>query len=495
MRALERALRCLAHPTSLLAIGLLLLNDHFLKEATPSWWTGKLSDFAGLYFFPFILAALLGLVTNDRWPVRRTGGAAMAIVGLWFALMKTAPAVNEATTIVWGRLTGGPVAIALDPSDLLALTVLWPAWRLWQHELGSRSVPGLNWLGFLGLSIGALASLATSCDAVVLPIERVLYWQGEWFAASYYYTRGPEYFHFDMERGTWGRPIGMSELPPQDLATPAALPVESCLEDGLCYRVQGDERVLVSDDGGASWTVAWQLPPGRRLFLGRFPSSFCKGPVDLGPYDVAVTGTREVHRVVVAMGNQGVLMRHPDGQWEQQAVELAEPTPLAVQEGWQFVAVLPVETVILTVLTLFVGVLLYQIVWRIRPLVAIQLVILVPLTLALLVYVWLSWVTFVEGESLTSCGVLLLLLGLPLGIILAHWKRRAEKESIPKDALRWWLVAILAPLTGYLFLVLWAIGAIARYEMALAAGLLVSITLLALSSRKMWRLVRRQHDS
>ncbi len=487
MRTFERALRCLAHPTSLLAIGLLLLNDHVLKAVIPSWWTGKLSDFAGLYFFPFVVAALMGLVTNDRWPVRRTGSVAVVVVGLWFALMKTAPAVNEVTTIVWSRLAGGPIAIALDPSDLLALVVLWPTWRLWQHEPGSRTVPGLNWLGFLALTIGALASLATSYPEV-FPIDRVLYSQGEWFAASLRYSsEDPEYFHYDMERGIWDYLPGPPELATQELATSVELPIERCVEDGPCYRVQGDERVLVSEDGGASWTVAWQIPSGRRLFMERFQQV---GLMDLGPYDIAVAGTKESHRVVVAMGAQGVLMRHPNGKWERQAVDLAEPRPL---EGWQLLTALPVETAIFTVLTIFVGMLLYQIAWRIRPPVAIQLVILVLFIPALLVSIWGGLSLFGGGEPATSGGTLLVIFGIPLGFALFRWKRRAEKEPMPDAAIRWWLVAVLAFPAGYFFLVLWAVGVIAHYEVALTVGIAVALVLTTLGSLKMWRLVRNLH--
>ncbi|MBN1584730.1 MAG: hypothetical protein JXA89_28750 [Anaerolineae bacterium] len=51
--ALSYACVCLTDPPAIAAIGLLLLNDHVLKAAVPSWWTGKLSDLAGLYFSPF----------------------------------------------------------------------------------------------------------------------------------------------------------------------------------------------------------------------------------------------------------------------------------------------------------------------------------------------------------------------------------------------------------------------------------------------------------
>src|SRR5438046_3051622 len=61
------SLSALARPISLAAIALLLLNDHVLKPLWPSFITGKLSDFAGLYFTPYVvLAGLLALPTAIR---------------------------------------------------------------------------------------------------------------------------------------------------------------------------------------------------------------------------------------------------------------------------------------------------------------------------------------------------------------------------------------------------------------------------------------------
>jgi hypothetical protein len=42
----------------LLSLGLLLLNDFFLKQLYGNWFTGKLSDFAGLFAFTFFFIAL-----------------------------------------------------------------------------------------------------------------------------------------------------------------------------------------------------------------------------------------------------------------------------------------------------------------------------------------------------------------------------------------------------------------------------------------------------
>ena len=50
----------LCHPLPIAAVLVLTLNDHVLKGSglLPGWLTGKLSDFAGLFFFPLLLAAL-----------------------------------------------------------------------------------------------------------------------------------------------------------------------------------------------------------------------------------------------------------------------------------------------------------------------------------------------------------------------------------------------------------------------------------------------------
>ncbi len=92
---LEVSLACLVHPLSLTAIAVLVLNDHALKATHPSWWTGKLSDFAGLFFFPFLITLLVGVALPTR-ASRRTGAVAAGFTGLWFAVIKTSALGNQA---------------------------------------------------------------------------------------------------------------------------------------------------------------------------------------------------------------------------------------------------------------------------------------------------------------------------------------------------------------------------------------------------------------
>ena len=129
------------HPVVLLAIGLLIVNDHVLKAAAPGWLTGKLSDVAGLVFAPIVLQAAWELVTGGRgsWrPSATVLGAAIAITGIGFAAIKLLPAAADlygrtlgllqwpfhaVAALVSGSALPGVLAapVARDPTDLMAL--------------------------------------------------------------------------------------------------------------------------------------------------------------------------------------------------------------------------------------------------------------------------------------------------------------------------------------------------------------------------------------
>jgi len=132
---MTRARDLLLHPIALVAIAVLLVNDHALKAAYPGWWTGKLSDAAGLSFFPLLL-----LVVAERWAPRTwpTVAAAILLTALGFALIKTWPPATALYRTGLGALqwpfqalaavargAGLPprltVEAVTDPSDLLAL--------------------------------------------------------------------------------------------------------------------------------------------------------------------------------------------------------------------------------------------------------------------------------------------------------------------------------------------------------------------------------------
>lgn len=135
----------LLKPVVLAAVALLLVNDHLLKGAWPGWLTGKLSDFAGLVFFPLLLQALWEVAASAAGRSSLASGRVLALSIMFtlsaFSAIQVSPAASEAYgwalgTAQWlvgsvlDALSGGsgvPLQRALntpDPTDLAALPVL-----------------------------------------------------------------------------------------------------------------------------------------------------------------------------------------------------------------------------------------------------------------------------------------------------------------------------------------------------------------------------------
>jgi len=133
------------HPMALGAMATLALNDHVLKAAYPSWWTGKLSDVAGIIFFPWLLVSFWEL---SRQALRRPWQAnrvvllsSIALTALVFAAVKVNDQAGTALRVVlvhfWSSiatyapwLVPGRVRHTVDPTDLLVLPLLWLPWWL-----------------------------------------------------------------------------------------------------------------------------------------------------------------------------------------------------------------------------------------------------------------------------------------------------------------------------------------------------------------------------
>jgi len=132
--------RAVLHPLALLALALLIANDHVFKAAVPGWWTGKLSDVAGLAVFPLLVAAggeLAGLWRGDR----RTVVVLAVITGVVFAAIKLSPLAGDGYRVAQAALQwpfralaalahgrGAPglgrAHLTPDVTDLLALPAL-----------------------------------------------------------------------------------------------------------------------------------------------------------------------------------------------------------------------------------------------------------------------------------------------------------------------------------------------------------------------------------
>jgi hypothetical protein len=135
----------LLHPVAIAAVVLLVLNDHVLKGAYPGPITGKVSDFAGLVFFPLALQAAWEFAwfrtATTRLASDRVLLTACVATGVVFTAAKTLPAANTAVSLALSNLQHwlwslpGSVPVALDPTDLVALPALIVAFAL-GHQRG-----------------------------------------------------------------------------------------------------------------------------------------------------------------------------------------------------------------------------------------------------------------------------------------------------------------------------------------------------------------------
>lgn len=286
----ENSLRCLQHPASLLSIVLLYFNDHVFKSASPSWLTGKISDFAGLFFFPFIVTACLSLlVIRFNVTTKFIGKFAFGFAGIWFCLLKTSPHINSATSQVASWVVGFPTQFMLDWTDLIALGVMMPAWKLWAQPLAWNRTN----FAYVALSIGALAAIATSPSyPTVYSVTDLEYYQdGVVYAADRenYNELYPQIAISNDGGLSWQEAnIESIEL--------NGLPILHCshLHPELCFRVEKKGVFEESSNRGNSW--AQVATAARDLILFEWEG-------------------REY--VIVALGERGLLRKElPDKDWQ-----------------------------------------------------------------------------------------------------------------------------------------------------------------------------------
>jgi hypothetical protein len=359
-RAFWRALHSLTHPITISAIVLFIINDHYLKQNYPSWWTGKLSDFAGLVFAPLIFAALLAWIIppHVRHQEKLVGIIAFIFTGLIFALTKTLPQANHATTEFWEFFAGGPVKMWLDPSDLLALPALLIGWFIWQGSSNHAMHVALPALTLI--AIGSLAATATSCAEVEMDFFNgvfcVSYFQNPSQDADskYVITINNGTFLSNDNGTSWQRRYydRFGQLQPHSLPSRPCIyrnpywwpyahthdykrptwQLPNPTKPNEIYRFEPTKSIQLSEDGGQTWITAydltWVVSEERMIGLNREQyhdetgdlidigpcSNYDPPKMPTGPYDAAFLP--ETGQLFIAMGLDGLLVRQPSGEWE-----------------------------------------------------------------------------------------------------------------------------------------------------------------------------------
>jgi len=136
-----------------LSVALLILNDHFFKEAYPSWLTGKLSDFSGI----FLIILVVRSVGPDH--VRKITTAVIVLFAFWKSTYSQPliDSINIYSDIKIGRV--------VDLTDLMALTMIPIAHHVFENS--QKFNINLNIVGLLKIPVITVAVLAITGTALV----------------------------------------------------------------------------------------------------------------------------------------------------------------------------------------------------------------------------------------------------------------------------------------------------------------------------------------
>ncbi len=116
-------------PVFLVSLALLLANDFYLKAQFGNWFTGKLSDFAGLVAFALFWSAVF------------PRHAKLIHIGTGVAFVVWKLPLTDPMVVMWNAVSPLDVARVTDLTDLIVLTVL-PASYL--YFAGGISLPAIK---------------------------------------------------------------------------------------------------------------------------------------------------------------------------------------------------------------------------------------------------------------------------------------------------------------------------------------------------------------
>lgn len=383
-KAFSQALSSLLHPVSVTAICALLLNDHWLRLHYPSWWTGKIGDFAWLMFAPFVGAVVLAWLIPRRLKNHQqiVGLMAFLIVGMWFGLAKTIPEVHALTVTVWEAVIGEPVSLRLDPTDLLALPGLWLGWKVWQQTKSSTvTKQHLASVVFVVSIVTTLASTDEPFYSYVNAGVTTICRDGNSLVT--YLPAGGNYVPDSSRKedaaytlivytniyasADGGQTWLLRTTVQSDGAQKAYDQQENCSKPGnhveamgngpVQYRWQPAQMIERSIDGGQHWTTEFDLYQLRQEVREAYrPSSSFTWSVgtDTSPGPRSGLIDPNTGNVVLAMGWDGVLLRDNTGKWFWVSVgeyhldelsSIGQVTNILFFELWEAVAlIIPVLT-------------------------------------------------------------------------------------------------------------------------------------------------------
>jgi hypothetical protein len=306
-----QALNALAHPVSIGASVVLLLNATVWQPNWPSWWTGKIGDFAWLIIAPSFVALLLTLCLPRIFPDHKRAAAnAIFIIGLGFCLVKTFPPAHALAIAFFGRIGFVP-KLVMDPSDLLALPALLVTWLVWNTPhwslLSRHRTVRLGALTLAALALIADAPGPVHKGVVCLTVRDdgiYAYSQAERVPGYFFEDKPQKHWtavHISEDGGvTWEHPAlsqeELDKLGLEENCSQASWPLEVGQVDGnktQLHFVSG-QGVYSSKDAGQTLKLEQKLAE---------------------VYSALVDPTSG--NLILAAGLEGIYVRTPAGEWSQ----------------------------------------------------------------------------------------------------------------------------------------------------------------------------------
>ena len=327
----------------------------------------------------------------------------------------------------------------------------------------------------------------------------------------------PDRWYVSPDAGlTWKELVAPGDAHPGQKKAESNL-VTSCVGDDLqvCYRISGESYIESSTDGGSTWRIDWQMPAGRHLYMIRYPGmkDLVDVSPDLVPYDLAILETEAGFVVLVAYGNQGVLVKSADGEWDRysvstttQGVRSAEPIPYWAadfESAWQ---ALRSETTWIILMAFCLFTLLSTLSWRrmmeqaprVKPSLKVWLTLgAVIAGLVFILLVWLFILSHRNGTPSEWMGVdtavtYICLLPAVIGSVVLL----VVLASLPNKAAAW-LASLVALALSAVFIILtwlpfglWAWRILPHYWLAMVAAAIFALFALVFSLLVEMRLVR-----
>jgi hypothetical protein len=304
-KAFWKALHLLTHPLTLMALCILLINDHLLRRFYPSWWTGKIGDFAWMFFIPFAVAVLLALVVPHTLPSQEkiVGLLSFCLTGIFFTLAKTIPTFHAAIHSFFSQTISYPILFQCDPTDIVALLSLFVGWKIWQKPYFPR--PAFSRLGWVTLPMAAFLTIANA-SAPDYGINCLFQEDNHVIASATWetftsYDGGLSWIAGDDQSDNW------CEKEHEDTVT-------DTIDNTIQYRFFEPGFIEISQDEGQTWKIDYEVISSTQSEEAYYMKTRLGNPnIIPGPLDAISEVT--TGNLILAMGHEGVLVRQPQDGW------------------------------------------------------------------------------------------------------------------------------------------------------------------------------------